>query len=406
MPATPAGSSANESSTSDHENSSAATDNAQPNEATTNSTTNTETTGTATDTTNQPTTPSETQTPSPNSTGSSRKPEASATGPGLRAEKLDIEALTPKDQAVLELIGLPLSGGWKENELAAQLGRPQSWVSEQLADLRTAIGLQQGIFPPLTDAERAALKDSIAEYGVLEPVHVNHNTNSDSLEVFDGRNRIAIARELVNEGTIDDMESIRYLTYENLTPVEMSALEFTLNASRRQLDRKQKRKLVEHQLHLNAERSDRMLGAICGVDHVTVGNIRKDLAAQWLEWNKPPEDDEPETEITIPELEPATAALGLPDDVHQILPLAKPAEQTTVNAPQRVTPFTPERRTTSAGISRIAVTERVTPQPATNAERLSRQAPEREWTIGPITCPTCKTKHTLIRVGEKHILRT
>ncbi len=362
MPDTQAGSYANESSTSDHENCSDETADGPPNEHTNNST---------------PTALTESY-PTVTSPTTATPAWRTSSKQQIDTSKLEATALSPRDQATLELIGLPLSEGWKEKELAAALGRPSSWVSEQLSNLRDAISLQQGIFPALSESEQTALTDSIAEHGVLEPVHVHYD--GERLEILDGNHRCRIAANLLLSNTI------RYILHRDLNKIERSGLEYTLNATRRQLDRRAKRKLVEEQLNLDATRSDRQIAAICGVHHETVGDVRRDLSDQWEQWNAPAEDSSELATIRIPENDhtnhpaPATS-------------VAVTATATQVNNPAQTTPFTPTHRIDSSGRS----------QPVKRDH--PHAPPEREWNLGSVVCPNCSASHSLIRVGERFTLR-
>jgi len=228
MPATPTGSSAAESPTSDPENSSAAADSGSPNAATKTST-------------------------------------ASNTN-GLPNE-LDTTKLSPRSQAILTKIVEPMTRGYRETEIAEMLGRTPSWVSERLSELRTEIQLQNGLFPPLTDDEYKALKTSIEQQGIRVPILLDENE-----DVIDGRHRLRIAGEL-------DID-VPVIVLTGLTDEEKQELEYELNAARRQLSRGQKQVMVRYQLLVDANRSDRRIATICGVHHETVASIRRQLEAE------------------------------------------------------------------------------------------------------------------------------
>lgn len=184
-------------------------------------------------------------------------------------QDFDPGTLTPRDQATLELLGSKLVEGYSEKELAKELQVEHSWVSQKLHEVRTAIGLQQGLFPPLTEAEEEALTGSIIDHGVLHPVIVDEN-----LATIDGANRVRLAKQVGQEDTL------RYILKRGLTQDQKEDLAFTLNASRRQLDIATRKKLVEYQLNRDPMRSNPVIAALCGVSADTVQAVRNDLTAQ------------------------------------------------------------------------------------------------------------------------------
>lgn len=175
-----------------------------------------------------------------------------------------MDTLSPRSRAILIRIVQPMSEGWKETELAERLGRTPSWVSERLSELKQEILLQNGVFPPLSDNEFAALRADIEHRGVLMPVIVD-----EDLRIIDGRHRLLIAEELgIN---------CPYVIVDDLTEDEKHEVSIALNAARRQMNRLQRRKLIEFELMRDPRRSDRRIGAICGVHNVTVASVRSEI---------------------------------------------------------------------------------------------------------------------------------
>lgn len=183
-------------------------------------------------------------------------------------QDVDLERLSPRSKAIRILIGDRIPEGYNLTELATELGRTPSWVSERLSELRNELLLQTGLFFPLTDHEYGALRDSIATYGVRTPVIIGQH-----LPLVDGRHRLLIAQEL-------DLDDVPSIWLDGLDPDQERELAVALNAARRQLTRAQRRKLVEAELMRDPARSDRHIAAVCGVVHSTVGLIRAEIAQQ------------------------------------------------------------------------------------------------------------------------------
>lgn len=120
------------------------------------------------------------------------------------------------------------------------------------------------IMPDLGAEELAALRASIAAYGVRMPVIAD-----DQGELLDGRARLTICQEL----KLDYPVRIE----AGLTETQKRHLVLSLNANRRTLTNRQKRSLIRAELIASPETSDRWLGEILNVDHKTVGAVRAEL---------------------------------------------------------------------------------------------------------------------------------
>jgi hypothetical protein len=161
-----------------------------------------------------------------------------------------------------------MTEGYNLSELATKLGRPQSWVSERLQSLRNELLLQTGLLFPLSDSEYASLTLSIERNGVRSPVLIGQH-----IACVDGRHRLLIAAEL-------GLTDVPAIFLEGLSEETERELSLGLNAARRQLSRAQKRSIVESELMRDPARSDRLIASIAGVDHTTVGDIRREIEAQ------------------------------------------------------------------------------------------------------------------------------
>lgn len=277
---------------------------------------------------------------------------------------LDISRLSPKSRATLIRINDPVQDGWKETELASKLGRTPSWVSERLSELRTEILLQNGLFPPLTDAEEAALRDSIRRYGVIAPVMVD-----EDVELIDGRNRLLITNEL--------SLPCPFFILADLTGEEKREIGIAINAARRQLNRQQRRKLIEHELMHDSARSDRRIAAICGVSGPTVAAVRAEITQQVGRWR--------ELELPLGDAPPA------------------PAVSPDYDAEELCTPVW-QRRIEPARIPELA------PAAAPRIDTLGRRNPVRTRstpapkTIATAPCPCCGRALDIIRTNGAYTL--
>lgn len=138
------------------------------------------------------------------------------------------------------------------------------------------------LLPPLSGEEYAALRADIETHGVRVPVDVDEHGH-----VLDGHHRQQIAAEL---GINCPVRVVAGLTEE-----EKRHHAVAVNAHRRQLTRAQRRDLVVAELERDPARSDRAIGRIVGVDHKTVGAIRRGG------WGIP-HPEEPGTETDRPDL--------------------------------------------------------------------------------------------------------
>ncbi len=118
--------------------------------------------------------------------------------------------------------------------------------------------------PPLSTDEYSDLEASILANGIQVPVIVD-----DHGVVIDGHHRKAIAE---HHGLHLPTE-----TRSMLTEAQKHSLSIELNIARRQLNREQKRAIVEAALKAQPEKSNREHARSLGVDHKTVGAARDAL---------------------------------------------------------------------------------------------------------------------------------
>lgn len=242
-----------------------------------------------------PTTPAASSRDAPSTTAHDASSDATANAPTTTSTKSltrllqepDLTRLSPSSKATRILIGEKMTQGHSLTEIAKQLGRPASWVSERLESLRNELLLQAGYFFPLSDQEYEALRDSIERYGIQSPILIGEH-----IALLDGRHRLLIAEEL-------ELPDIPAVFVTGLGADVERDIAIAVNAARRQLTRAQKRTLIETELTRDPARSDRHIGAICGVYHTTVGEARREMAAQLVSGttNAPAIDVEPEKRV-------------------------------------------------------------------------------------------------------------
>ena len=126
------------------------------------------------------------------------------------------------------------------------------------------------VMPDLTIEEFEALKADIAEYGVLVPVEYDDQGN-----ILDGYHRARAWEELQSEGF--HLPEFPRVVREGMNDEEKRSHARKLNLTRRHLNRFQRREILQQQLKETPQKSDRQLASILGVDHKTVGAVRRHL---------------------------------------------------------------------------------------------------------------------------------
>jgi hypothetical protein len=141
------------------------------------------------------------------------------------------------------------------------------------------------VMPALTDDEYAALKGDIAEHGVLVPVEYDEHG-----VILDGHHRVRACQDLGIEGW---PRVIR----PGLTDADKRRHARVLNLTRRHLTRTQRRQLIADEVTADPNRSDRAIGRLLGVDHKTVGSVRRELAGE-VPHHGPPVSDAEQVTLT------------------------------------------------------------------------------------------------------------
>lgn len=134
----------------------------------------------------------------------------------------------------------------------------------------TSHGVQQSLVPPLPPISpdlRLRLKEDISRRGILVPVLISQDG-----ECLDGRVRLEIAEELGLPA-----RAVPKIVVGRISAAERADLRLVLNLYRRQLTQAQVRELIAWELRRQPQASDRAVGQRIGVDHKTVGGVRKHL---------------------------------------------------------------------------------------------------------------------------------
>jgi ParB-like chromosome segregation protein Spo0J len=128
------------------------------------------------------------------------------------------------------------------------------------------------VMPPLSEEEYQALKDDIAENGVLIPV-----VEDAQGSVIDGHHRVRAVEELRAEGHEGALELPRVTRSDLATDAEKRDLAWRLNMQRRHLDQAQKRQAIAAKLKESPEWADNRIAHLLGVDGKTVRAERTSL---------------------------------------------------------------------------------------------------------------------------------
>jgi hypothetical protein len=119
------------------------------------------------------------------------------------------------------------------------------------------------VLPPLSDEEYQALKEDMAENGMLVPVVQDTDGN-----IIDGHHRVRAHQELLAEGRAAG--GFPTVERSGLTTEEKRDLAWRLNMQRRHLNREQKREAIERKLKESPDWADNRIAKLLGVDGKTV----------------------------------------------------------------------------------------------------------------------------------------
>ncbi len=121
------------------------------------------------------------------------------------------------------------------------------------------------VMPPLSAEEYAALRDDIAERGIVVPVVVDQHGR-----LLDGHHRRRIADEL----GIDCPVEVHQVTDDE----DARQVALTLNLTRRHLSREQRRELIAREAAARPGDSDRAIARRLGCSPTTVAAVRRPVS--------------------------------------------------------------------------------------------------------------------------------
>ena len=121
------------------------------------------------------------------------------------------------------------------------------------------------VMPDMAQDEYEALKEDIAERGVMVPIEFDEDGN-----VLDGHHRLKICTEL-------GIEDYPKIVRSGMSEAEKWTHARKLNMARRHLTREQRREMIRAQVKDTPELSDRQIAKMLGVSHSTIGIIRGEL---------------------------------------------------------------------------------------------------------------------------------
>ena len=120
------------------------------------------------------------------------------------------------------------------------------------------------LLPPLDAETYAGIKANIAVNGVQVPI-----VRDEKGYILDGFARAQMAKELGYE--------CPFVVVKGLSEQEKRSQVRALNLARRHLDRFARRQVIADELRENPRRSNRWISKSLGVDHETVGSVRREL---------------------------------------------------------------------------------------------------------------------------------
>ena len=121
------------------------------------------------------------------------------------------------------------------------------------------------VMPDMAQDEYDALKEDIAERGVMVSIEFDEDGN-----VLDGHHRLKICAEL-------GIEDYPKIVRTGMSESEKWTHARKLNMARRHLTREQRREMIQAQIKDTPELSDRQIAKMLGVSHSTVGIMRRNL---------------------------------------------------------------------------------------------------------------------------------
>lgn len=192
----------------------------------------------------------------------------------LQAADIDWTQLDPVERDTLENVIPLLEEGFSHAEIADQIGAIRDCdakaIEARVEALAARVMALSGSIelPPLSDEEYEALKQSIADHGQWMPILRGSPASGLPGEIVDGRHRRRACAQLHIEPKIVDVDG---------TADQLHSLGLVLNLARRHMSTSSRRGIIKAKLLADPQKSDRAIAAAVGVDHKTVGAVRREL---------------------------------------------------------------------------------------------------------------------------------
>lgn len=132
------------------------------------------------------------------------------------------------------------------------------------------------LLPMMTGEEYENVKADIARNGLKERIKlsgIRPDNTAGTLKIIDGRNRYAMLKAIGAPLTEAMFEVLSFKTY-----AEAEGYVLSTNFHRRQLNNKQRREVIAGLIAKYPTETNRGLSRICGINHVTIGSVRKELS--------------------------------------------------------------------------------------------------------------------------------
>jgi hypothetical protein len=187
-----------------------------------------------------------------------------------QAADIDFTKLDAGERATFDDVMPLVQEGYGYDEIAKRIGGDAKTLEANVEHLAAKIMALSGVIdvPPLSEEEFEVLKQSIRDYGQWAPILRGSPTSGLPGAIIDGRGRRRACSQLKLEPTIVDVDG---------SADQLRALGLVLNMARRHMSASSRRGVVRAKLLADPSLSDRAIAACVGVDHKTVGTVRREL---------------------------------------------------------------------------------------------------------------------------------
>lgn len=188
----------------------------------------------------------------------------------MQTADVDFSKLNEVERDTIDTVVPLIEQGFSFADIAVQVGSDPREIERRVEDLGARLMALSGAIelPPLADDEYEALKQSIADHGQWMPILRGSPTSGLPGEIVDGRHRRRACAQLRMEPKIVDVDG---------TADQLHSLGLVLNLARRHMSTSSRRGIIKAKLLADPQKSDRAIAAAVGVDHKTVGAVRREL---------------------------------------------------------------------------------------------------------------------------------